>query len=81
MAVGNETIGFKVSKIPGPDDTEIKRTKEIEIQEGQDIYTVNLLDHFQIEGNGFYVDKTVNYFDPDYNEKPIRIVDLESTLF
>jgi hypothetical protein len=64
VSVGDKNISISATKIIGPDEETFSKTSQIEVVTTQDIYTVDLTQHLQLNGNVFYVDKTINYTDP-----------------
>ena len=74
-------INIKVLKVTGPDEEVFKKTNPIEILTNKDIYTVDLTQHLQFNGNAYFLDKTIDYSDPDYEKRPIRVDDLDSSVY
>lgn len=79
--LNNDPIKFTVSKILGPNEISFQRLKPIDIINNKDIYVKDLRQYYSIKGNGFYVDKTINFLDPDYHYRSIRIEDTQNHLF
>lgn len=42
---------------------------------------MDLTSHLQLSGNAYFLDKTIDYSDPDYDKRPIRVDDLDSTVY
>jgi len=79
--VGGSSINLTVQKVIGPDEEIFKKTSQIEVLTNKDVYTVDLTSHLQLNGNAYFLDKTIDYSDPDYEKRPIRVDDLDSAVY
>lgn len=70
-----------VTKIDGPSDISFSKIKSIGVESTKDLYNADIRKSYKFEGNGFYIDKTIDYTDPDYERRPIRIEDLSSKIW
>ena len=80
VKVGSKVIKFQAVKVDGPEELIVSKIKNIHVMTNKDKYNVNLNDYFVFGGNGFFVDKTIDYIDPDYENRPIKIKDLDSAV-
>ena len=81
VPVGDKQVQVTAQKVTGPDEEVFKKTSPIQVVTNNDIYSVDLSQHLELDGNAYFLDKTIDYSDPDYEKRPIRIDDLDSSVY